>query len=85
MDDKFWTDMLGVLKDIGSYLEKQDATQERANIDDPQRLLKLRSLSRVEPCLLDLSLLIKLRKSMWLWTRPLTVMQEDFPATSKLC
>ena len=38
MDERFWGEMLGVLKDIGSYLEKQDATQERANIDVPPRM-----------------------------------------------
>jgi hypothetical protein len=31
--EAFWSDMLGVLKDIGSYLEKQDAEQSRAKID----------------------------------------------------
>jgi hypothetical protein len=33
MNEQFWGDMLGVLKDIGSYLEKQDAEQSRAKID----------------------------------------------------
>jgi uncharacterized FlaG/YvyC family protein len=32
MEDKFWGDMLNVLKDINTYFEKQDAFQERANI-----------------------------------------------------
>ena len=31
--EQFWGEMLGVLKDIGSYLEKQDAEQSRAKID----------------------------------------------------
>lgn len=32
MDDRLWGEMLSVLKDIGTYLEKQDAFQSRANI-----------------------------------------------------
>ena len=32
-NEQFWGDMLGVLKDIGSYLEKQDAEISRAKID----------------------------------------------------
>jgi len=38
MNEKFWGEMLGVLKDVGSYLEKQDATQERAKIDTPPKM-----------------------------------------------
>lgn len=38
MDERFWGEMLGVLKDIGTYLEKQDATQERAKIDTPPKI-----------------------------------------------
>jgi len=38
MNERFWGEMLGVLKDIGSYLEKQDATQERAKIDVPPKI-----------------------------------------------
>ena len=38
MDERFWGEMLGVLKDIGSYMEKQDATQERAKIDVPPKI-----------------------------------------------
>lgn len=34
---ELWNDMLDVLKDISSYLEKQDATQERAKIDEPPK------------------------------------------------
>lgn len=33
MNEAFWGDMLGVLKDIGSYLEKQDTEISRAKID----------------------------------------------------
>jgi hypothetical protein len=33
MNEQFWGDMLGVLKDIGSYLEKQDTEISRAKID----------------------------------------------------
>ena len=35
MNERFWGEMLGVLKDIGSYMEKQDATQVRAKISVP--------------------------------------------------
>ena len=38
MNEQFWGEMLGVLKDIGSYMEKQDATQERAKIDVPPKI-----------------------------------------------
>jgi ElaB/YqjD/DUF883 family membrane-anchored ribosome-binding protein len=38
MNEQFWGDMLTVLKDIGSYLEKQDATQERAKISTPPKI-----------------------------------------------
>lgn len=38
MNEEFWQDMLGVLKDVSSYLEKQDATQERAKISTPPRI-----------------------------------------------
>lgn len=38
MNEEFWQDMLGVLKDVSSYLEKQDATQERAKIGTPPRI-----------------------------------------------
>jgi hypothetical protein len=38
MDERFWGDMLSVLKDIGSYLEKQDTMQERAKIDEPPKM-----------------------------------------------
>ena len=38
MNERFWGEMLGVLKDIGSYMEKQDATQERAKIDVPPKI-----------------------------------------------
>ena len=37
-NEVFWGDMLGVLKDISSYLEKQDATIERAKIDVPPKM-----------------------------------------------
>lgn len=36
--EQFWGDMLDTLKDISSYLEKQDATQERAKIDNPPKI-----------------------------------------------
>ncbi len=38
MNEKFWGDMLGVLKDISQYLDKQDATQERAKIGTPPKI-----------------------------------------------
>ena len=38
MDEQFWGDMLNVLKDINSYLEKQDTTVERAKIKDAPKM-----------------------------------------------
>jgi hypothetical protein len=38
MNEQFWGEMLDCLKDIGSYLEKQDATQERAKISNPPKI-----------------------------------------------
>ena len=35
---ELWDEMLDVLKDISGYLEKQDATQERAKIDRPPKV-----------------------------------------------
>ncbi|MFH0837004.1 MAG: hypothetical protein V1870_02655 [Candidatus Aenigmatarchaeota archaeon] len=36
-DSKLWVEMLDVLKDIGSYLEKQDSVQERAKVQTPPK------------------------------------------------
>ena len=38
MNEEFWGEMLGVLKDVSSYLEKQDATQERAKVGTPPKI-----------------------------------------------
>lgn len=38
MNEKLWTEMLDVLKDISEYLEKQDSFQERAKLDKPPKI-----------------------------------------------
>ena len=38
MEERFWMSMLDTLKDISSYLEKQDAFQERAKIGAPPKI-----------------------------------------------
>ena len=35
---KMYPELLGVLKDIANYMEKQDATQEKAQIDKPPKM-----------------------------------------------
>jgi TATA-binding protein-associated factor Taf7 len=38
MNQQMWGDMLDVLKDIGAYLAKQDAIQERASVDKAPKI-----------------------------------------------
>ena len=38
MDNQMWGEMLDVLKDISTYLEKQDSEQRRADLDVPPKI-----------------------------------------------